>query len=484
MENSKLALSRRYGSKRKRSLENIVPEKSHFQLMRNFRKNRKLLQIDPPLVAPSKDFHATLNPGFVCYSGQEFVSRDLTDFEIRAKALQALDDMEERFDTDFPKLNPKKFMPGAMGIQIIEGKEPEPGYHVYYHSNMKQKTRPDYNSEDVQLAEEFQDLVIVDDKTVPVHRRAYRCTEPGLFTNSRTTNPGSSSGSRIYIIDRNGQSMPPCGSNISHGADRIGCHHFVETAEAKVISDGAAGSYYEGGVGYYWYGSEQVRPPISCRMMGSRMAARLASQIASEIVEERADRSLNTALSQVTPPAPLQEDLEFEHKIRAIARELTRYLSQTLDEKLARRMTNRLHFSDAHKKVDEAIDKLDANEALMVAQKVQPDINSTICAAIYSKVITEVAGWAAGQLAVKPIIRSMKAISFDDEPHPLERMTNEECRAFLRNLNQEPPDFFTKFDGEMTEAYKRGEPMALPRYIMDETEQRRKECKMAQEHGE
>ena len=168
----------------------------------------------------------------------------MIDFEVRAKALQALDDVEERFDTDFPNLNPKNFMPRAMGIQIIEVKEPEPRYHIYYHSSMKQNTQPDYNGEDVQLAQEFKDLVIVDDKTVPVQRRAYRCTEPGLFTNSRTTNPGSSSGSRIYIVDRNGQSLPPCGSNISDRADRVGCHHFVETAEAKVISGGAAGSYY------------------------------------------------------------------------------------------------------------------------------------------------------------------------------------------------------------------------------------------------
>ena len=468
--------------KRKRSFENIAPERSFFKLPRNPRK--RSLPIDPPLVTPSNDFHASLNPGFVCYSGQEFVSQDLADFEIRHKALQALDDMAERFDTDFPNLDPKKFMPGAMGIQIIEVKEPETGYHIYYHSSMKQNTEPDYHGEDVQLAEEFQDLVIVDDKTVPVHRRAYRCTEPGLFTNSRTTNPGSSSGSRVYIVDQNGHFLPPCGSNISDDANRIGCHHFVTTAGARVIPGGAAGRYFEGGVGYYWYEPEYVRPPISCRRMNPRTAATIASQIVSETVKERADGSLNIASSQATPPASISEDREYRYKIRAIACELIRYLTQKLDDELAQQMTNRLEFSDAHEKVTEAIRKLSIKRALKIARKVHPDMNSQICAAVYSKVIREVTGWATGQLAVKPIIRSMGAISFDDKPHPLDRMTVEEGKAFIENVNQEPPDFFKKFDEEMNEAYKRGEPMALPRYIMDEVEERRKTGERAQEHAE
>ena len=438
--------------------------------IRNFRKSRNPRPIDPPLVAPSKDFHATLNPGFVCYSGQESVRRDLNDSEIRHKALQALDDMEERFDTDFPDLNHNNFMPGAMGIQIIEVKEPEPGYHIYYHSSMKQNSQPDYQGEEVQLAEEFQDLVIVNDEAVPVHRRAYRCTEPGLFTNSRAANPGSSSGSRIYVVDRNGQSLPPCGSKISD-EDRIGCHHFVETAEAKVISGGCAGTNYEGGVGYYWYDSKQVRSLISCRAMNPREAARLASQIASDIVKEDADESLNTASSQVKPPAPLQEDQKY--KIRAIARELIRYLCKTLDEKLAQGMTNRLQYLDAYQKVDEAIGKLSTNKALKIARKVHSDMNSRICTAVYSKVVQGVTGWAASQLTVKPIIRSMAAVSIDNEPHPLERMTSEEVKACIRNRNltQGPPDFITKFSEEMTEKYERGEPTAIPRHLMDEWEE-------------
>lgn len=237
--------------KRKRPLDNIIVERSIFQPLRTIGEKRKLLIIDPPLVAPSKDFHATLNSSFVCYSDQQFVSRDLSNFEIKDKALQTLNDMKKRFDTDFPNLNLKNFMSEAMGIQIIEVKEPEPGYHIYYHSSMKQNTRPDYHGEEVQLTENFQDLVIVDDNTVPVYRRAYRCTEPDLFTNFRTANPGSSSGSRIYIVDRNNYFLSSCDSNISDEEDRIDCHHFVKTAEAKVIPDGAAGSYFEDDVGCY-----------------------------------------------------------------------------------------------------------------------------------------------------------------------------------------------------------------------------------------
>lgn len=124
--------------------------------------------------------------------------------------------------------------------------------------------------------------------------------------------------------------------------------------------------------------------------MKLRMIVRLASRIASEIAEKRADRSLNTTLSQVTPLAFLQKDLECESKIKDIAREFIDWLCRTIDEKLARRMTNRLHFSNAREKVDEVIRELNKKRALKIARKVASNMDFRVCEAICSKVIKKV----------------------------------------------------------------------------------------------
>lgn len=78
--------------------------------------------LDQPLVcqiAPSTNVHARLNPGFVCYSGHEQVSCKLSDSEVRARALRAMDDMTARFHLDFPHLSPKSHLPGATGVPIF-----------------------------------------------------------------------------------------------------------------------------------------------------------------------------------------------------------------------------------------------------------------------------------------------------------------------------------------------------------------------------
>ena len=45
------------------------------------------------VVEPSHDVHGTINPNFICYSGEECVLQDLTSSKIRANALRALNDM-------------------------------------------------------------------------------------------------------------------------------------------------------------------------------------------------------------------------------------------------------------------------------------------------------------------------------------------------------------------------------------------------------
>jgi hypothetical protein len=175
------------------------------------------------VIKPNHSIHATLNPAFFCYSGHEIVSHALSDAEVRMKALTALDDIEDSFNQDFPELSQKKYMPGAMGVQIVELSDLEQGYGIYYHSSMKQNNADNYAGEDIQLAEDFKGHMTQDDGTLPAHRRSYRCTEPGLFTNSETGHPGSSTGSRIDFVDKKGEFLPPCGGELGNTLYETGC---------------------------------------------------------------------------------------------------------------------------------------------------------------------------------------------------------------------------------------------------------------------
>lgn len=351
-----------------------------------------------------------MNSSLVCYSGQEFVSQDLTNSEIRAKALVALDDMEERFDTDFPELRPRKFMPGAMGIQVIRLNEPEQeGFKIYYHSSMKEKKEkkkqnmsPPHDSKEVQLEEGFKRLMIDDDDgTLPIHRTKYRCAEPGLFTNSRTEHPESSSGSRVYIINRNGQYLPPC---IPADAAEIGCHHIVAKAEAVDIRNGWASSGKGYTLAYHWYHAEQVRLPISCHMTPRKVSG-IARRIAIVMAEKRAPSNVTTEPSQMAPAAATQRDWQY------IARKLALRISSAFDENVAQKMTNRLAFDDAWYKASEVYDQITPHKALEIAQEVCPEIDSATVSEITALVVEKVHGWAAGQLATRPILRSMTSIA-------------------------------------------------------------------------
>jgi hypothetical protein len=126
--------------------------------MRNFRKATKEVFI--PKVKPDNGAHATSNRGYVCYSGEETASHSPSEGAIRASALQTLDDMEERFDTDFPNLSPRKFMPGAMGVRVTQATGTEQCYEIYYHSSMRQHKAPLFDGRQVALIEKFQQLVL------------------------------------------------------------------------------------------------------------------------------------------------------------------------------------------------------------------------------------------------------------------------------------------------------------------------------------
>lgn len=150
---------------------------------------------------------------------------------------------------------------------------------------MKQNVRPSYNGEEIELTEKFRNFVIDDDDKIPVHRRGYRCSEPGL-TNFTAAHPESSPSSRVYIVDLNGQFLPPCDNDMADGADQIGCRHFVVTAEVMAIPGGCASSTVEDTIEYFWYHPEQVRLRICCRMPSYKVS-KIACRIASGMAQER-----------------------------------------------------------------------------------------------------------------------------------------------------------------------------------------------------
>jgi hypothetical protein len=411
--------------------------------MRNF---RKLLQLQGSItyaVAPDSGVHIADNPGYVCYSGEEVISHELADGEIIAKALDALDDMEERFDTDFPNLNPKKFRPAAMGVQMIRLNDPEQRYKIYYHSSMKQNKPPVYSGDEVQLAQSLENLMIQDDETIPVHRRNYRCTEPGLITNSDTAHPGSSLGSRFYIVDQNGQYLPPCGSDLADDAGLIGCKHILAIAGAIAITAGPATSTNGDTTSYLWYHRKQVRPQISCRI-NSRESFRTAHRIALKM----------------RPDAAAHQD---RYIIAKVADKLIQQISCELDRCVAFKMTNRLHFSDAHQKASEAANQIDPQMASLIAREICPQLDPETISVIFAKVIDAVVGLVANQLAVKPTIRSRTSITVDKNPHPVTSMTVEQLKLQLQS--QEPPKIVKDMETRFEQARARGELSAFEDYL-------------------
>ena len=125
------------------------------------------------------------------------------------------------------------------------------------------------------------------DGTLPKHRRKYRCTEPGLFTNSDTDHPKSSTGSRIYFVDKEGRFLPPCGGELDKDAREIGCNHIVTAFEAETIKDGPGSVRIAGSTAYFWHDPGKAPIRISCQI--SRGAASiLATQIAAELATAKA----------------------------------------------------------------------------------------------------------------------------------------------------------------------------------------------------
>ncbi|KAI0537947.1 hypothetical protein GGR58DRAFT_526889 [Xylaria digitata] len=313
-----------------------------FNLGRAWR-NSSLWKLTPYLVAPNSRAHAAVNPSFISYSGHEIVSNDLTDGEVRAKVLEALNDMEDRFPLDFPSLNPNRFKPGTMGILITQPGDPGQGFRIDYHSSMKHNKNPDPEGIEIQLAERLGNLMIQDAGTLPVHRRNYRCTEPGLFSNSDDITSETGSTSRIYVVDEYGQFLPPCGSDL--GPDEIWCAHIVDKAGAITIGDGPAATITQDSTIYEWSYAPKSQPQVSLRLP-SRKARHIAFNIAAEMGKA------------IASSVPLQSGLEPRYLVDAIARAIASRISYGLNRYVPSEVRSGMAFEAAYRGIVEIAEKL------------------------------------------------------------------------------------------------------------------------------
>jgi hypothetical protein len=420
--------------------------------MRNFRKATK--EVFVPKVKPDNGAHATSNRAYVCYSGEETVSHSPSEGEIRASALQALDDMEESFDTDFPNLSPRKFMPGAMGVQVTQATGTEQCYKIYYHSSMRQHKAPLFNGSQVALTEKFQQLVLQDDGHIANHRREYRCTEPGLLTNSGNEFPESALGSRVYIVDKNGQFLPPCGGDLGADTGQIGCSHFIATAGVVAVPNGPASTTSGNTTGYFWYRKEQVRPKITCRISG-RKASRMISSITKEI---------NSALSAAhSSGAAVNLDQKQLSGVKTLVGKLIKEISFELDRKICSRMTNRLSFPDAYEKASNEAHKAVDRMAAPIAHEVAPSLDNETVSAIVSKVLDAIVVEVANRISSKPPLRSMTGISVNEIPHPVDSMTVQELRSALQSRTSSR--FAEGIDKSVQEETERNGPSAFQKWL-------------------
>ncbi|KAF4461661.1 hypothetical protein FALBO_11543 [Fusarium albosuccineum] len=348
--------------------------------------------------------------------------------------------MDERFPTDYPHLSRAKFMPGAMGVQVVKPSDSNQGYEIYYHSSMRM-TNMKHERHELQLAESFRKLVIQDNGDLPVHRRDYRCTEPGLFTNSTEANPEHNPSSRIYIVDSLGQFLPPCGGDNGDVVPETGCAHIVAKFDAITIGDGAAATNSTVGnkLSYFWYHPIQNRPRICC-VIPSRIAAKIAHNVVDEINKE-ASSTMHQQCIWVN---------------EAIALEMTKAISNKLDRKIASKMTQGVtdpraeifngllktdsdirypEIMDSQDEYQEFIDsQIDYHEILVkFANRISGSIFRRVELEIPSKMPHELASFGGSKKAAKAARKEAVQLSYTGT---ITQVAREAVRQVLHNLTR------------------------------------------------
>lgn len=221
----------------------------------------------PSLVELGYAEHAARNPDYNHYGGLGAgvtYREEIPESALRNMVYNANEDMQEDFEPDANNIGRKR-RPGAMGAYLVSGtvrrdrssdedeasEEDEAydrnddrsddarhGHQIYLGSSMRRRHADPAR---VALEESFQDDVVGEDGSRPVHGHNWQCAEPGLISEHRYANGlegsdndkgsyhsddvdedddgGGNHAGRFYIVDGGGNHMPPC-----HHDSSYGCH--------------------------------------------------------------------------------------------------------------------------------------------------------------------------------------------------------------------------------------------------------------------
>lgn len=212
----------------------------------------------PSLVELGYGEHAAHNEDYNAYAGLgggvAFV-QEMPEEAQRGLTYNALEDMREAWGRDGVGARRQA---GAMGSLWAEGAlrgrnndedgdedegeddneadeaDVRRGHQIFLGSSLRQQHR---GATDVALEESLWDDLSKENE-LPDHRRGYQCAEPALFSEHRyanawdNDNEAEEDGGRVFVIDRDGEHLAPCGDD-----EEYGCRDICERAGAYDLED-------------------------------------------------------------------------------------------------------------------------------------------------------------------------------------------------------------------------------------------------------
>jgi hypothetical protein len=133
----------------------------------------------------------------------------------------------------------------------------------------------------------------------------------------------------------------------------------------------------------------------------------------------------------MTPSAAtVQTDQQYLADVKTIAHPMVLEICDKLDQCVARKMSHRTPFVNIYPVVFEAATQAASQMSSTITRNMDVQMDSDTMVKIHSKVIDAASLWAAKQLATKPPLRSMRLMSFRNDCHPADTVTNESLKTW------------------------------------------------------
>lgn len=272
-----------------------------------------------------------LNPEFICYSGKEIVTGDLSDEDIRRRAYHAANLMRDSYERFY--LGAWTHEPSTVAVMVVQ--QCDGRNKLYYHGNMGRRIQTTNASAAAQLAESFQSQMTLRDQNLPFEHPGYQ-HECAPYTNPLLADTERVTGFRTYFITRD-----PLGFNTLY----YGCPHLTVAFDAEgAIHSPAEGFTFGSDIFYYWRSPEPDPSIIACRITpftAAVLVADIADDVAMEMtLEDTAERG-----SSVLEGSEIKIDPKYRSDVRKFSQSLAIAVCDRYDSQVAGQMCRRENFN-------------------------------------------------------------------------------------------------------------------------------------------